>query len=89
MAVKKDAFAEMVQVFIPMRSRNEQPTQLVSVNMRNFFVPKGVPTMVPKPVAEILAGREAALKVVYDEAKGDFGGSAVPVNGYVPSDKIR
>ena len=86
--IKKDAWAEMVEVFIPMRTRTEQPTQLVSVNMRNFFVPKGVPTRVPKPVAEVLAGREAALKIVYDDAKKDFGGSAIP-NGYVPEDKIR
>lgn len=86
--VKADPWKEMVPVFIPMRSRTEQPTQLVSVNMRNFFVPKGVQIMVPKPVAEVLRGREEAIKMVYDEAKEDFGKSAAPDNGMVPPEKM-
>ena len=87
--LKKDPWQEMTEVLIPKRSRTEQDTQLVSVNMRNFFVPKGVPVKVPRPVAEVLMEREAALKVVYDEAKEDFGGYAMPVTGYIPPEKVR
>lgn len=79
----------MVPVFIPLRSRTEQPTQLVSVNMRNFFVPKGKQVLVPKPVAEVIMGREEAINNVMHEAKDEFGNPAAPMGGYVPQEKIQ
>lgn len=85
----KNPWNDYVEVFIPKRSRTEADTQLVSINMRNFFVPKGKPVKVPRPVAEVLRYRENAMQEAYEEAKSDYGGYAAPVNGIVPENKFR
>jgi len=49
-----DPWKDMRRVFIPRRSRGEQPTLEVGVNDRTFFVPKDTFTEVPFPVWEVI-----------------------------------
>lgn len=87
-APAKNPWEEMEQVFIPMRTRTEQPTKLVKVNMRTFRVPKGKSVWVPRPVAEVIRNAEEIQRVIYEEAREGFGGEAVPTSA-ISLDKIR
>ena len=47
----KDPWKEMKEVFIERGSRNEPKSLFVSVNGRDFMVPKGKAVNVPAPIA--------------------------------------
>lgn len=47
----KDA-EERVEIYIPRASGNDEPNLFVSVNGRNFILPKGKTSSVPKYVAD-------------------------------------
>lgn len=66
---------EMKKVFIPKYSRSEQETRLVSVNGRDFFVPKGQEVDVPAPVYEVLMNSENMRKQTQEDAKEEFRGA--------------
>lgn len=63
MATKKEAVTkseELVEVFVPRAGANEDPNLYVSVNSKNYLLPKGKKSMVPKAVAyEIERSRRA------------------------------
>lgn len=66
---------EKRKVFIPKYSRGEQETRLVSVNGRDYFVPKGREVDVPLPVYEVLMNSEDMRKALQDSAKEEFRGA--------------
>lgn len=54
MAEKKTEIVDdgKVEVFIPRGNRNDEPTLFVSVNGKNYFIPKGKTSRVPQCVAD-------------------------------------
>ena len=43
---------ERVEVFVPRGNKNDDPNQFISVNGKNYLLPKGKTSLVPKCVAE-------------------------------------
>lgn len=43
---------ERVEVFVPRGNKNDDPNQFISVNGKNYLLPKGKASLVPKCVAE-------------------------------------
>lgn len=76
--IKKDPWKEMREVYIPKRSRSEQPTIKVLINSKSFFVPLDVRTEVPLPVYNVLMQSMEARRKLEENASETFGGSAVP-----------
>lgn len=72
---QQNPWEDMRKVFIPKYSRSEQDTRLVSINGRDFFVPKGVEVEVPAPVYEVLMHSEEMRKQTQAEAKEEFRGA--------------
>lgn len=70
----KNPWLEKRKVLIPKYSRGEQETRLVSVNGKDYFVPKGREVEVPLPVYEVLANSEDMRKTLQDSAKEEFRG---------------
>lgn len=70
----KNPWLEKRKVLIPKYSRGEQETRLVSVNGKDYFVPKGREVEVPLPVYEVLANSEDMRKALQDSAKEEFRG---------------
>lgn len=70
----KNPWLEKRKVLIPKYSRGEQETRLVSVNGKDYFVPKGREVEVPLPVYEVLANSEDMRKALQDSAKEEFHG---------------
>ncbi len=52
--VPVDPWSVMKPIFLPRAQAGESKTQYVSVNSRDFLVPKGKQTEVPLPVYEVL-----------------------------------
>lgn len=71
----KNLWLEKRKVLIPKYSRGEQETRLVSVNGKDYFVPKGREVEVPLPVYEVLANSEDMRKALQDSAKEEFRGT--------------
>lgn len=71
----RNPWLEKRKVFIPKYSRGEQETRLVSVNGKDYFVPKGREVEVPLPVYEVLANSEDMRKALQDSAKEEFRGT--------------
>ena len=86
---KYDPWKDMVEVFIPKKSRGEQDTTYIRLNRRAYLVPKGKRTMVPRPVAKII---DRSLEMQNDldaEAREDFSGSVtVAQNGMLDPGKL-
>ena len=59
----------------PSTAGGEQETRLVSVNGKDYFVPKGREVEVPLPVYEVLANSEDMRKALQDSAKEEFRGT--------------
>lgn len=55
-----NAMETMVTVYIPKVS-GEADTQFVSLNGKNYLIPRGKHVEVPQPVADIIRNREKAL----------------------------
>lgn len=70
----RNPWLEKRKVLIPKYSRGEQETRLVSVNGKDYFVPKGREVEVPLPVYEVLANSEDMRKTLQDSAKEEFRG---------------
>ena len=84
-----DPWKDMVEVFIPMKNRNEQPTALIRINRKMYFVPKGKRTMVPKPVAKVIMRSMEMQQELEEEAREDFGGGiTVAQNGMLDEGKL-
>lgn len=71
----RNPWLEKRNVLIPKYSRGEQETRLVSVNGKDYFVPKGREVEVPLPVYEVLANSEDMRKALQDSAKEEFRGT--------------
>ena len=71
----RNPWLEKRKVLIPKYSRGEQETRLVSVNGKDYFVPKGREVEVPLPVYEVLANSEDMRKTLQDSAKEEFRGT--------------
>lgn len=48
----KDAAEERVDIYIPRAVGNDEPNLFVSINAKNYILPKGQTSSVPKHVAE-------------------------------------
>lgn len=72
---QQNPWEDMRKVFIPKYSRSEQETRLVSINGRDFFVPKGQEVEVPAPVYEVLKNSENMRKQTQEDAKEEFRGA--------------
>lgn len=48
----KDAAEERVDIYIPRAAGNDEPNLFVSINGKNYILPKGQTSSVPKHVAE-------------------------------------
>ena len=57
---------ERVEVFIPRGNRNEDPMMFVSVNGKNYLLPKGKTSRVPKCVATEVERAEFAQRMLDD-----------------------
>lgn len=77
--MKNDPWKDMVEVMLPKRTRSEQATEYVSVNLRKYRIPKGVVTRVPRPVAEVLFNSMEAQSQMENNAKEGFKGDQMPV----------
>lgn len=49
---KKTEAEDKIEVFIPRGDRNSDPNMYVSVNGKNYLLPKGKTSLVPKCVAD-------------------------------------
>lgn len=86
---KYDPWKDMVEVFIPMKNRNEQPTAYIRINRRSYLVPKGRRTMVPKPIAKVIERSQEMQLELEKEARDDFSGSVtVAQNGMLDEGKL-
>lgn len=57
--IEYDPWQDMVEITLPRHPKSEQNFQFVAVNDRRFQVPRnGKPTMVPRPVYEVLHNAE-------------------------------
>lgn len=61
-AEETKATVEEVEVFVPRGNRNDEATEFVSINGRNFYIPKGKTSKVPKFVADELERAEHAKR---------------------------
>lgn len=48
MAIKKNAKKGYVEITVPRGYENEDPNFLVSINGKNYIIPRGKPVMVPR-----------------------------------------
>lgn len=62
---------EMVEVYIHKGYGKEDPNCYVSINGRNYIVPRGVKVMVPKAVADEIARSERAQRR-FDQTVADL-----------------
>lgn len=51
MAEYKQAAEELVEIFVPRGSEKDEKNLLISVNGRNYLLPRGKKSMVPKAIA--------------------------------------
>jgi hypothetical protein len=58
---KKD---DRVEVYIPKGNVNDEPNLFVAVNGKNFLLPRGKKSMVPKHIAEEIARSHKAEEVM-------------------------
>ena len=62
---------EMKEVFVPKGNVNDEPNLFISVNGKNFLLPKGKKSKVPKYIAEELERSQQAQEIA-DEHIGDM-----------------
>ncbi len=66
MATNKDK----VEIFIPKTSDNDDPNLFVSVNFKNYLLPKGKTSLVPPEVAaEVIRSQKAQGRLSETESK--------------------
>ena len=67
-----DPFKDMVDIFLPPPQRMGQKTQNVRINGRQYLVPLGKATKVPRPVYEVLMQMLEARETTLREAEADI-----------------
>ena len=54
---------DLVEVYVPKGNVNDEPNLLVSVNCKNFLLPRGKKSKVPKYIAKELARSQRAQEI--------------------------
>ena len=63
----KDAAEERVDIYIPRAAGNDEPNLFVSINGKNYILPKGQTSSVPKHVAEEIERSRRAEAALYQK----------------------
>lgn len=75
--VKKE---EYVDLFVPRGQANDDPNEFISINSKNFLLPKGQVSKVPVYVKEEYERSQRALATLYEKSEALLQKASAPIN---------